>query len=1397
MCKKGRKSRFFLLSLALMILVSMLSFAGISSSAKTTKKVTVGQTLTLKAGGLKGKVKWTSSNKKIAKVSKKGVVTGRKVGTATITAKAGKKTKSFKVKVEAGLAIENNNIEMEPGQEQTIKLKGTKTTKVTSSAPEVATVTKKGKITAVSAGEATITFTGKDKKKYKCLVTVKENKDSDKKQEDQKQEDQKQEDQQQDNQQQDNQQQDNQQQQNQQQDNQQQQNQQQGNQQQNQQQGNQLQGGTKEYTVTFVTNGGTNVASQKVPAGGKVSIPAAPTKEGYTFDGWHIDNACQNRFDFSTPINSDIKLYAKWVNIVSRSSYTRGEWVAIIADMAGMNLNTDPNEINYYYGDTAGTEYAIAIETAQRYGVLPSADMENEEDVALFHPSEPATREFAAYVIVKILGYEENLPSSAPCADWDDVQYKPQTYVAIEEGILNTKNGANGKIFAPKTAANETDLKAIKDSYAKADAATRVENAQMGDRSEYTASVVREDFENVTSYRVEETAGGYTVYIPKSTGSLSANIQEGKVALMPENSEHPAGFALLVNSVSTTDSDYVLTGTAPEVEDVFTTIDYSGYATAVVGDIQPAEGVTMTVEQNDGALNSWLDGHINKTATTSLGSVIHSSFDYDLGDNTKAKVDIDVSIPEIMAKIDMNVRQRKVNEFMLQITEELKFDGTITNNGVGSVYQLATGNNDYKGGQFELGRVPFAIGTTGLTVDIVLSCNVSAQGEIHVGYTFDMLEGYHYVNGRGRQIKDFKKDLTTLEIKASLEAGVGLGAELRAFELIYIVGYNCEGGMGLNASFTAHERASDTLYCGEVITYFYFKHGLDSDSAVGKVLDWLDVETSFEPLKNDDDNPYRQKLHVENGVIVDECTFGMGVLEGYVQDASTQAKLKDAKIELYKDNLLIRSKMSDANGKYSFNDLASGNYKIVTRVTGYLKFESTVTIEQGSTKFMEVAMMIDRNSTGGDSDGWGTLTGNILNSTNAMAINGVQYEIRSGGNNTTGEVLYSGTFDRSDFSMSLPAGYYTIAFSKDGFIGTSKNFSMVNRKNTVVRVSMYPTNAVSGIDGASMAITLHWGATPSDLDSHLFGPCVDNYSNRFHTWYSSKNYNYNNTRIADLDVDDTSSYGPETTTVRQMNNRGVYSFYIHNYSNRGSTNNNALGLSGAYVDLKIMKDGEVVYTDTFYVPTEYEGTVWHVFDYDATTGMVNPVNTMSYYEKPDGSFVLQSDGDDYVQSDLAEIGKSIENEKDSDGTEENADEAEVTGDDVTEPDQTETVEPEVEESQNDENVVPADGNSDDKNNENEDTSEKSDEEQTTEESNDDQTTGESNAEQATEESNAGQTTEESNAGQTTEESNDDQSSNDTNSGEQSEEPSTEQTEAGDSSESITEGSENVTAEDGN
>ncbi|WP_180339386.1 InlB B-repeat-containing protein, partial [Peptoniphilus catoniae] len=67
------------------------------------------------------------------------------------------------------------------------------------------------------------------------------------------------------------------------------------------------------YTVTFNTNGGSAVNQQTITAGGLVTKPADPTKDGYTFAGWYKDAGLTTPFDFvNETINADTTIYAKW-----------------------------------------------------------------------------------------------------------------------------------------------------------------------------------------------------------------------------------------------------------------------------------------------------------------------------------------------------------------------------------------------------------------------------------------------------------------------------------------------------------------------------------------------------------------------------------------------------------------------------------------------------------------------------------------------------------------------------------------------------------------------------------------------------------------------------------------------------------------------------------------------------------------------------------------------------------------------------------------------------------------------------------------------------------------------------------------------------------------------------
>lgn len=65
-------------------------------------------------------------------------------------------------------------------------------------------------------------------------------------------------------------------------------------------------------TVTFDSNGGSSVPEQKVVDGDKVTEPTAPTREGYKFTGWYMDEELKTPYDFGSEVKENITLYAGW-----------------------------------------------------------------------------------------------------------------------------------------------------------------------------------------------------------------------------------------------------------------------------------------------------------------------------------------------------------------------------------------------------------------------------------------------------------------------------------------------------------------------------------------------------------------------------------------------------------------------------------------------------------------------------------------------------------------------------------------------------------------------------------------------------------------------------------------------------------------------------------------------------------------------------------------------------------------------------------------------------------------------------------------------------------------------------------------------------------------------------
>lgn len=177
-----------------------------------------------------------------------------------------------------------------------------------------------------------------------------------------------------------------------------------------------------------------------------------------------------------------------------------------------------------------------------------------------------------------------------------------------------------------------------------------------------------------------------------------------------------------------------------------------------------------------------------------------------------------------------------------------------------------------------------------------------------------------------------------------------------------------------------------------------------------------------------------------------------------------------------------------------------------------------------------------------------------------------------------GETSVTGTTDtQGRVSLSVP------------FADDENTTLIVKKSGYSTMVAKGPSNGLTyalspimnQLDG--LRIVLSWDENPKDLDSHISYPGN-------HIFYDHKT----GTK-ANLDVDDTDSYGPETITIQKKFYEQDYVYAVHNFTDRLKTNSNRLSnISGAKVFVYI---GETLIR-TYYAPKNKTGNLWIVFSID-------------------------------------------------------------------------------------------------------------------------------------------------------------------------------------------------------
>lgn len=130
------------------------------------------------------------------------------------------------------------------------------------------------------------------------------------------------------------------------------------------------------------------------------------------------------------------------------------------------------------------------------------------------------------------------------------------------------------------------------------------------------------------------------------------------------------------------------------------------------------------------------------------------------------------------------------------------------------------------------------------------------------------------------------------------------------------------------------------------------------------------------------------------------------------------------------------------------------------------------------------------------------------------------------------------------FHVELKPDTYTIQIEAKNYITEELEFTVEEGKTYNGEQFVISPKLAEG----TARIVLEWNAEPQDLDSYLSGE-TDAGDDVFVS-YRSKQVKKGGNTIAELDLDDTNGYGPETTTIHDLN--GVYRFRVADYRRTGT-----------------------------------------------------------------------------------------------------------------------------------------------------------------------------------------------------------------------------------------------------
>lgn len=324
-----------------------------------------------------------------------------------------------------------------------------------------------------------------------------------------------------------------------------------------------------------------------------------------------------------------------------------------------------------------------------------------------------------------------------------------------------------------------------------------------------------------------------------------------------------------------------------------------------------------------------------------------------------------------------------------------------------------------------------------------------------------------------------------------------------------------------------------------------------------------------------------------------------GITVSGVVTAFGGAPIANATVQLFAGNTSTgtpaATATSNASGQWQANVSSAGRYTGVMSASGYPTSYVSINIQSGQTSVNVGTTILAAQRISG-----------IINDarTGTPIPNAVVRFFLGTGTDTTGYRFPDlVTNALGQFTTTLAIGSYVYA------VYAPQRLTLVTQLSVIDTTATQITATVTDpVPAGQMRIVLNWGRLPSDLDSHLTGDSTTTAGRpRYHVYYANRVVRFaNGDTIAYLDVDDVTSYGPETITIYRFF-PGTLRYKIHDYTNRSSTGSHYMSDSSQAV-VRVYTSAGLIREDR--IRTGVAGNQWYVYDINGATQQITFVNTI-------------------------------------------------------------------------------------------------------------------------------------------------------------------------------------------